>query len=344
MSTETESVSESTPSESVSGSASEAASTTTETTSSNSEYGVTDPGYETLEPVEDDLAALRAENTKQPPENSGDASEPEAEAEAEVDGGTEGAVETPPAESVDSPDEISDELLDRAVAVGYELDDIRGFQDAKAFDAEISRVERLQSRLKGKTAPAGADADPEPPPESEEPDWDQLIEDGHDPEMIALQKENRERAVAAERTVRELQKAEQVRAELAQAERFDAALNALGSEYEPILGQGHRAELAKSSPVVAENRQKVFTKMAILRSGYEMAGERVPPESELIQEAVQASFYKQSQEIARNSLKKQIKNAGSQALSRPRSGGQTELHGPDRALEIERDFWKSHST
>lgn len=316
--------------------ASESASTT-ESETTNSGYSVTDPGYESMEPVEDELAALKAENTKKPSATADDASDPESDPE---DGEAEETVEKP-ADDDTAEFDVSDELLDRAVAVGYELDDIRDFKDAKAFEKELARVEKLQQRLQGRKA--DTTADPEPEPESKEPDWDQLIQDGHDPDIIALQKSSWQRAAAAEATVKQLQQAEQQRAITAQTERFDEVLNGMGEEYEPLLGKGRRAELMKSSPEAAENRQKVFTMMAMLKNGYEQSGQKVPSDSELIQQAFQASFFKQSQEIARNALKKQIKNAGSQALSRPRSGSAKELPGPERALVKEREFWKSHT-
>lgn len=309
-------------------------------TKSSTGYSVTDPGYETPEPVEDELSALIAENTKaKPSEKAAKAKAVEtddaSDTETDGDGQTEETAETPAVS--DSADDISDELLDRAIAVGYELDDIRDLKDAKAFEKEILRVERLQQRLQGKKAGTETAADPEPEPESKEPDWDQLVTDGHDPDIIALQKSNWQRATAAEAMVKQLQQAEQLRVAAAQSDRFDETLNGLGDEYEPILGKGRRATLSNEA---ATNRQKVFTKMTVLRRGYELSGEPVPPEAELIQEAVQASFYKQAQEFARNSIKKQIKNAGSQALSRPRSGSAKELPGPERALAKEQEFWK----
>lgn len=312
---------------------------TPETTTSTG-YSVTDPGYDSVEPVEDELAALKAENTKKKPsETSGDASDTDSDTEetAETPAGDDGE-NSQAAES--DPFDVSDELLDRAVAVGYELDDIRDFKDAKSFEKELARVEKLQQRLQivkgAKTA-----AEPEPEPESEEPNWDQMIEDGHDPDVIALQKSSWQRAAKAEAMVRQLQQAELQRAALAASDRFDDTLNALGDEYAPILGKGRIAELKKASPEIAANRQKVYSMMEILRIGYQQSGKPVPQESELVQQAFQASFVKQSQEIARNAIKSRIKNAGSQALSRPRSGSSRELPGPERALQKEREFWKN---
>lgn len=314
-------------------------------TKTSTGYSVTDPGYETNEPVEDVLSALIAENKKsKPSETTAKANAVEtddaSETETDGDGETEETASETESTVSDAADDISDELLDRAIAVGYELEDIRDFKDAKSLEKELSRVERLHQRLQGKKAGTETAADPEPEPESKEPDWDQLISDGHDPDIIALQKSNWQRATAAEAMVKQLQQAETIRAAEAQSNRFDEVLNGLGAEYEPILGKGSRVALSKSAPEAAANRQKVFTKMAVLKRGYELSGEPVPPEAELIQEAVQASFYKQAQEFARNSIKKQIKNAGSQALSRPRSGSAKELPGPERALVKEQEFWK----
>ncbi len=328
---------------------SEAASATEATeTKTTTGYSVTDPGYDSVEPADDDLAALIAENTKKPSETSGEASDTDSDAEELADGeestGTESTTpaDDDGAEAPAADIDISDELLDRAVAVGYELEDIRSFKDAKAFEKELVRVERLQQRLQGRKAEPASAAEPASE-ESPEPNWDQMIEDGHDPDVIALQKSSWQRAAAAEAMVKQLQQVEQQRAAQAVIDRFDDALNSLGKEYEPIIGKGRAAELIKSSPEIAENRSKVFSTMAILRNGYEQNGQPVPPESELIQQAFQATFHKQLQEIARRSIKNQIKNAGSQALSRPRSGSSKELAGPDRALAKEREFWKAHS-
>jgi hypothetical protein len=302
---------------------------------SSSGYSMTDPGYDAgdIEPVEDELAALKAENQpKNPSETSDDAS---------VDTDPEEAAETPTDEAVDS-DEISDELLDRAFELGYTLDEMKQFTDAKALEAEVSRVERINKRLQerqgSKTAPA---EDPLPPEEFKEPDWDAMIEQGHDPEIIAMQKHSWKRAAVAEALARKVIQTEQIRAFNAQCDRFDDVLSGMEG-FESILGTGRRDEL-KQSPELVKNRQKVFTKMQVLRRGYEEAGEKVPAEKELIQEAVQASFYKHAQQTAREKLKGDIKKASSQALSRPNSGGSKPVTGADRALQKEQEFWRNRT-
>lgn len=304
-------------------------STPVETTGSG--YSVTDPGYEAMEtePVENELEALRAENTKAKPSATADDA-------SKAEGDTEELDETPADD--DSADEISDELIDRALELGYTAAELKEFPDAKALEKDVARAEKIQKRLAertGKKPDESAPADEAEP----EPKWDELIELGHDPDMIALQKTNWQRAQKAEALVQQLLQTEQNRALTAQAERFDEVLNKLEG-FDKILGTGRKAELGKTE---AANRQTVFTTMQILRRGYEEAGVKVPAEAELIQAAAMASFPKHTDQISRTKLKTDIKKAGSQALSRPRSAEGKPLAGPERASAKEADFWKKFS-
>lgn len=324
---------------------SESAPSTSEAASSG--YSATDPGYEpgtsdssnSDGPTLEQLIADNKPQKKQPSETSDDASETESDTSGEAEGETEETVETPTAETADST-EISDELLDRAEALGYTIDEIKGFRSAKSLEKEISRVEKLTQRMQERQAK------PEPEPEEKtkpEPDWDALLEAGHDPDMLAMQKETWQENQSTKALLKQLTQAEQDRAWNAQCERFDENLNKLGEEYKTILGSGRRAELLKASPEIASNREKVFAKMLVLKDGYQKLGQPVPPESELIQEAFQASFYKQAQTIARTALKIDIKKAGSQALSRPHSAGAKVLSGAPLAASKEQAFWKKFS-
>lgn len=305
----------------------------TQTTSTDTgDYSITDPGYDAgnLESPVDELAELIAENTtKKPPETSGDASGTEET--------TEETVTTPPDdETADSNIEISDELLDRALELGYTIDQMKEFSSADALEKEVTRVESLQKRVKERQAAKVT------PPEDEdpEPNWDELVEQGHDPDVIALQKRTWQKSKQTEALARQVIQAEQARAFEAQCNRFDDVLSGM-DEFKTILGTGRRDELVKASPEQAKNRQTVFTKMNLLKQGYETAGLEVPPEEELIQEAVHASFYKHSQKTARQKLMSDIKKTGSQTLSRPNSGGAKPLSGQALAEQKELEFWKS---
>lgn len=323
MSLETDSSSESTSD-----------SSSSESSESTSGYSVVDPGYDSGGASEstNDLADLKSENT--PSSKSGDAGSY-----------TEEKTGKSSHESADN-DSFSDELLDRASDLGYTLDDIKGFRSETSLAKEVSRAERLQQRLSERQS--GRQFGEQPaleqyaPPREPEPDWAEMIEAGHDPDVIGLQQNMWGRATRAEAMVNHVFQVDQQRAWSAQCERFDESLNKL-EEYQSILGSGRRGELQKNSPDLASNRDKVFEKMIVLRNGYQQSGREMPSESDLIQEAVQASFYKHAQETARKKLTGQIKKAGSQALSRPHSSGPKGLSGQSLAMAKEQEFWKNHS-
>lgn len=340
---------------SVSGESAAESSESSSSSKSNSGYSVTDPGYDSgLSGSDDegsDLESLIAENkskaekpakaekpTKQPSEKSDDASDAENEGETEEEAETES-----PAEAA-TPNGISDELLDRAVELGYTIAEIKGFRSEKSLEKEVARVEQLQKRMQARQAGKTPANDESKAEDSEpEPNWEEMVEAGHDPDIVAMQKKMWERATKAEALVKQVYQSEQDRAWTAQCERFDDSLNKLGEEYKTILGSGRRGELLKTSPEQAANRATVFEKMLVLKNGYAQAGKKIPSDDDLIQEAVQASFWKQTHTIARDQLKREIKKIGSQALSRPHSSGNRPLTGQALATAKEAEFWKKHS-
>lgn len=316
---------------------SESVSTTEAPSESTSEYSATDPGYDSGESESDvTLESLRGENTtEQPSSTEDDASEAESN--------TEGETEESPVESADT-DSFSDELLDRATALGYTIEDLKSFRSEKSLEKDILRSEKLQQRMQERQAGKSPDKEESAPAEETEPEpnWAELIEAGHDPDVVNMQQKMWQRATNAEAMVRQVFQAEQHRALTAQSERFDETLNKLDG-FAKILGNGRKGELEKGSPEHAANRQKVFTTMQILKRGYEEAGVKVPAEAELIEAAAMASFSKHTQTTARDKLKSDIKKAGSQALSRPHSSGAKPLAGHALATAKEQDFWKKHS-
>lgn len=319
---------------------------------STSEYSATDPGYSfddaPAEPV-DELAALKSENqTEQTP--AGDES-------ADAGGDTEEtAPAEPPVESAESDEGFSDALLDRAAALGYTFEDIKGFRSAKSLEKEVARVERLQQRMTGRK-PAEPEQTPlqtqaQLPAEPDFSELDQLVADGFLDERVAnmqkqMQMQAWQRAVAAEQRaqqaesgLQQLVQVEQQRAFDAHVRRFDSTIASLGEEYESLFGKGSMAEVKKSSPDLAQNRIGVFQKYQQLKDTYLLAKQPLPPERELIEEAVHARFWKQTKTLARKELTNDIKKAGSQALSRPRSTGTQQLVGQAAASAKEQDFWK----
>lgn len=343
------------------GGSTESSSSSVESSGSKSGYSVTDPGYDAgflegeSEAEGDNLEALIAANkaSKVTEKTSSNALEEKPSEESDdASGDTDGDAEKQPVETADQ-NSISDELLDRAIELGYTLNEIRAFEDEKSLSKELVRVEKLQQRLQARQAGKPPAKDSEKPtetpaPESsdseteEEPDWAEMIEAGHDPDVVNLQKKMWQRATKAEALVKQVFQSEQDRAWTAQCERFDDSLSQM-EEYKDILGKGRRGELLKSSPEQAANRETVFKKMIVLKNGYQQMGVPVPSEPELIQEAVQASFWKQTKKIVRDELTREIKKVSSQALSRPHSSGNRPLTGQALATAKEAEFWKKHS-
>jgi hypothetical protein len=295
---------------------------------SSSGYSVVDPGYDSGGSDSDvTLESLKDENTPSKSDDAGSDTE-----------------ETTNKSSESADKDFSDELLDRATDLGYTLNDIKNFRSESELAKEVKLAERLHQRLSERQGRQQGSEQPAQyaPPQEPEPDWAEMIEAGHDPDVIGLQQQMWQRATRAEAMVQHVFQVDEQRAWSAQCERFDESLNKL-EEYQDILGSGRRGELLKNSPDLASNRDKVFEKMLVLRNGYQQSGREMPSEAELINEAVQASFWKQTKTIARKELTGQIKKAGSQALSRPHSAGSKGLSGQALAMAKEQAFWKDHS-
>lgn len=318
--------------------------------SSGSGYSAVDPGYtpdESDEEPADELAALKAENAASKETPAGD--EP-ADAGSDAEESSDAKAESTN-ESAGSEDDFSEALLDRAVALGYTVADIKSFRSEKSLEKEISRVERLQQRMASRQAPATEQQQEAAETQAaSEPDWQKMLDEGYDPQMVAFQQQSWQRAVAAEQramqaesAVQQLHHIEQQRAFDAQVQRFDSTLANLGEEYESLFGKGSMAEVKKASPEAAQKRVEVFQKFQQLKNAYLMNKQPLPPEQELIEEAVHARFWKQTKSLARKELTNDIKKAGSQALSRPRSTGRQSLSGAPAALAKEQDFWKKFS-
>lgn len=311
----------------------------------SSMYAVTDPGMSTATIADDVIANLRAENQKRKPsETLDDASEPEGKTPTRR---TDGKVERQSEDEATESDDFSDELLDRAAALGYELEDLREFQTPDALEKEVRRVEKLQQRFAAKkpadTGKADKKDDSEEADDDIEPDWDQMLEDGFSEEIVKQNRRNWKLSSEAKelrKQVEKLQQAEQLRMAESTTNRFDDALNELPDEFEDILGKGRLAELKRTNPDAVKNREQVFTHVQILRNGYKASGVDVPPEKELIKRAVNSLFSDQVNTNARKHVRNELKKTGSQGLSRPRSGTDRDVPGEQRAMDKEAAFRK----
>ena len=311
---------------------------------SGGDYSLTDPG------VELKLDTPSEKSDDEPP-SGGDAPDDSA-GEDEEPAGDE------PVDSSD--DEISEDLLDRVVSLGLDYDDIKRFRKPETLNAFLDQTEKLQKRLESKR--------PEPV-ETEDLDKDSKVplfldriskqrdkieameKEGYDEETIAVQRENlellealaqsqiqqEERVAQLTQFTEQQQYAAQQR-QIEEAESaFEKGLSELGEEYKGLFGEGSGKSMDRNSPEF-KNRQVVWTTMNDLAAVYQSRGKSISA-SELQRKAIAAEFSNHTQQIARQKLKADIKQASKQSISRSRpSGGERAPQGESAAVAKTEEF------
>lgn len=302
-----------------------------------SEYSVVDPGMTSVSTSDDSadvLADLKAQNS------GGGNGNANTSADTSKTGGDDNTVVSKATD--DNADFYDDDLIDRALDAGLTAEDLREATSANHVRNMISLAERMRARSAngnngGKTQPATTTQS-----EIKEPDWQQMLDDGHDPQIITVQKSVWQQALAARSAAEALQKAESDRAFARQCEQFDNELDGMNG-YEAVLGKGRIDTLRTSNPQQAAARQKVYTQMEVLRAG--LAAMNQPPldEQQLIRAAVAATFPTHAASNARQTLKRDISTTARQAVPQPTGGARRPLTGAQAAADKEEQFWKSHS-
>lgn len=310
-----------------------------EDVSSQSEYSATDPGNDFMQTANqspdrnDVLAQLRAENgVKNTPQSR--------VAETLDDTNDDDAAAEPASDAPADSEEIPDELIGRALEAGLTANELREFDSAKELRRAVTVIERAMAIAeRGKTNVAASKTNVEA---SKEPDFEKMLADGHDADLIQAFRTTWNEAKAAREQAQSVLANEQQRAFDQQCQRFDDTLDSLAG-YEAVFGKGRFAELARKDPTQATNRQRVFSQMEVLRRGYEATGQPVPDETTLIRSAAASVFSDQSAKSARQGVKKQIEQAGKQAIAKSGSGPRKPLSGPSLAAQKEADFWRKFS-
>lgn len=310
-----------------------------EDVSSQSEYSATDPGNDSMQTAgqspdrNDVLAQLQAENgVKNTPksrvaETPDDTNDDDAAAESANDA---------PADN----EEIPDDLISRALEAGLTANELREFDSAKELQRAVTVFERAMAIAeRGKADVAASKANVEA---SKEPDFEKMLADGHDADLIEAFRTTWNEAKAAREQAQSVLVTEQRRAFDMQCQRFDETLDNLAG-YEAVFGKGRFAELSQKDPTQAANRQRVFSQMEVLRRGYEATGQQVPNEAALIRSAAASVFSDQSAKSARQVVKKEIEQAGKQAIAKAGSGPRKALSGPSLAAQKEAEFWRKFS-
>jgi hypothetical protein len=312
---------------------------TADDVSSQSEYSATDPGNDSMRTTDQSpdrdnvLAQLQAENgiknTSQSrvAESTDDTNDDDAAAEPANDA---------PADNEDIPDE----LIGRALDAGLTANELREFNSAKELRRAVTVIERAMAIAeRGKADGAASKTNVEA---SKTPDFEKMLADGHDADLIEAFRTTWNEAKAAREQAQAVVATEQQRAFELQCQRFDETLDSLPG-YEAVFGKGRFADLAQKDPTQATNRQRVFSQMEVLRRGYEATGQPVPNETTLIRSAAASVFSDQSAKSARQVVKKEIEQAGKQAIAKAGSGPRKALSGPSLAAQKEAEFWRKFS-
>lgn len=268
-----------------------------------------------------------------------------------------------PKKDEEAADDISENLIERAAKIGYTFEDIKGFRSNTALQRELDRVERLQSRFPAyKSEKAEKTETPESPIMVEFTkqiaDQKALIEqmktDEYDPKIIQMA-ENQLRIIQgqherqieldrrnAEQEARLGQQQEEMQQRALERETatFESELAGLGKEYEALFGTGPGEKMDRNSQEFA-NRQKVWQQAQATAVGLQTLGLPVPSKSELYQQAVNAKFGSHVSQLARQKLKSDIKEAGSQALTRSRPAG-SDARGVHKAEDAFEKYFATH--
>lgn len=320
------------------------------------EYDAVDPGYS----VEDKPATPDDKPAESTDETAG--APPAAEAGEEDSGGTPTDEAAGDAEKPSDEEEVelpSDDLLDRAAALGYGVEDILKFRSPASLERDIERAEQIAARLaqrKQAKVPEKVAEKPEPP---KEPDWAAMKAEGYDERQLDIMKqewlrssEAHQKAMEAHEQIEQLkEKTKQLEQEreqeawLAKTQRFETNVAALVKEnkgYKALLGEGSAEEFKKSSKEF-QNRNRLLRRQLTIEAEYRNAGMPVPSEERVLQEAAGSLFNGHIQQVARQKLKEDIKEAGEQALSRPQSAGKKASTGRQRAEERMEEYARTHN-
>lgn len=314
------------------------------------------PHYTAVDPVYGE-ADKSAEETETPEagklDKSGKDEKPPADEASDEDSGKT------PDEAAEDEDEVpvfSDDLIDRAVALGWSRSRLERFRNEDSLARELTRVEQLDKRVKQSEAKAQGKDDAQAP---KEPDWAALKVAGYDEGQLDRERELFKRSVDAFKEAKEarreaaemrrylegLQAQQDMQEWIAKTDRFETTLQELIEEtegYKELFGEGSAAKL-KRTGTEFQNRSRVLTRKLSIEDEYTRLGVPLPSEQELLQQAVGSLFNGHSQKIARQKLKEDIKKAGSQALARPQSTGKQGLTGLQKAEMRVEEFWRTHS-
>lgn len=246
-------------------------------------------------------------------------------------------------------------LLDRAARLGMGYQDVRAYGNAATLEHAINREEMVRRS----TAPAPAMApQAEQPPlnqqltgqqyqpqgdEATEPDFDQMIADGHDENMVSIIRNQHHQLKQSNAQLSQLSQASQVQSQQAAETQFRQTLNGLGSDYSKVIGAD--PSVVHPTSREAENQQAIRSLVGFIETGMQQSGLQPLPQAQLIRIALNGVAGDHLKQTARSEVTSRIRQNGSQATNPPNATSGRQLKGEARAVErLEKFFSENEVT
>jgi hypothetical protein len=237
---------------------------------------------------------------------------------------------------------LDEDLKQRASEYGFSEEDLAGM-DAKTVEAAIGAVDRRLARGQEPQAQPPVQAQAQAAAAQAQQIKELILElpDDIDPSIVkalkTLQTGFNEQAKQLQQALGLATNHQQAVAYLSQESfnrqqeqvesQFDKTLDNLGEDYKAVLGV--TAEIKPGSPQFKQ-REEIWNTTRALLAGYQVNGIRNPGFAEVTRRAVGAVLGGRGIEIARNKLNKEVQARRSQAIARPRAGGQKAPLDPEQ--------------
>jgi hypothetical protein len=230
---------------------------------------------------------------------------------------------------------ISAELVQRAIRLGFDQDELSGFKS----DATLSRVlDAMESRASGNQSTQDGNTD------AGKQDDDtfklELGDDYTDDFKDKMQKMNefyasklksvRDELSTARQELNRIQGMEYVR-------EFDASIKSLGDDWQDVFGKGSGQKLDPKGSQY-KNRVKLDEEMSIIALGRKQMGKPPLNKAELFQRALQSAFSDKIKSIETAKMQKALKDRSRRSASRPTNRQTKPMTADEELLAIQTEF------
>ncbi|HML73327.1 MAG TPA: hypothetical protein PKB02_02405 [Anaerohalosphaeraceae bacterium] len=234
----------------------------------------------------------------------------------------------------DNKSAISAELVQRAIRLGFDQDELSGFKS----DATLSRVlDAMESRASGNQS---TDGDAKDGKQDDDVFKLELGDDYTDDFKEKMQKMNefyasklksvRDELSSARQELNRIQGMEYVR-------EFDASIKNLGDPWQDVFGKGSGQKLDPKGSHY-KNRVKLDEEMSIIALGRKQMGKPPLNRAELFQRALQSAFSDKIKSIETAHLQKALKDRSRRSASRPTHRNTKPMTADEELLAIQTEF------